>query len=322
MEERASGALKREASSDAMIPRVTVCLLSYNSGGLAEAALESIVRTNYPNLEIVCVDDHSTDGSDESLNRLAKLLNAEFIRNPKNLGIAASCNIALARATGKYFIVFGDDLMMKNRIRGDVEILESHQRVSFVCSRLHEVDGEGNTIDSSRNLEPRSLRRVGGVFRENVVWVWFRGSRILTPTLTFRLSVIKKLGGWDESHKIEDRPLYLKLASHGFIGWFRDEVTTKYRVHQRNYSRKFRQDFVHSELRLLEQNQIRIPNWLSSLKLVLELHHWMSNLGLDQERAEKSLSGGDLGHLRWSLTSSLCKSSFKILSKMMRKRPK
>lgn len=296
-------------------PRVSVCLLSFNSGGRATFALQSVLETDYPNVEIICVDDHSTDGSYKELKTFAELNGAEFIRNEKNLGIAASCNVALGRATGKYILVLGDDLIMPNRISGDVRILESRPELTFVSSKLLEIDWVGEPIVPDRRKGQRKRDRgEEGLVAEDVRWVWIRGSRILTPTVTFRLSALRSLGGWDESYQIEDRPLYLKLASEGHSGWFRDEVTTKYRIHPGNYSRRFRQDFVRSELRLLRENRVSLPTWLIHLKILLELHHWMLSHRLEQVTASASLRSAGIGHLDWLLSSRLIKSLFVVLS--------
>ena len=87
------------------MPEVTVYTCAYNAFETIERAIKSVLSQDYNGLmEYIIVDDASTDGTDEVINRFADHPNVHIIRNDTNMGLASSCNRALRDAKGKYFI--------------------------------------------------------------------------------------------------------------------------------------------------------------------------------------------------------------------------
>ena len=106
-------------------PRLSVILVTFNNRDLNRLCLESLeARTEWPNLEILVVDNASTDGTRE-------LLSAEARRNPRlrvifheeNRGFAAACNAGLAAASGDYLVLVNNDTVMT---RGALATLVRH----------------------------------------------------------------------------------------------------------------------------------------------------------------------------------------------------
>ena len=164
-------------------PKVTICALSYNTGDFTELAIRSALDSKYPNLEIICIDDGSTDSSAKKLSALSKELGFDFYENLENKGIPFSCNRGLDLAKGQYFILIGDDLMLPNRIQGDVDILTDNPSVSFVCGSATIIGQDGLALEKYSNWVSESSE---GAFQEAPESVWLNGSRIFTPTATYR----------------------------------------------------------------------------------------------------------------------------------------
>lgn len=90
---------------------VTVCVTTFNRKELLKLTLISILNQTYKTIEIIIVDDCSTDGTQEFVkNELLKLdKRIKYIRHKKNKGLAASRNSAIMNASGKYFTFCDDD---------------------------------------------------------------------------------------------------------------------------------------------------------------------------------------------------------------------
>jgi len=281
-------------------PKVTVCALSYNTGEYTELAIRSALASNYPNLEIICIDDGSTDSSPELLDDLARELGFKFYRNKKNTGIPESCNLGLDLAEGKYFILIGDDIMLPNRIDGDVEILEANPSIGFVCGRARLIGHDGQAL---KGYEEWSSRGPEGLFQENPEGVWSRGSKIFTPTASYRTATLRSLGGWDTQFDTEDKPMFIKFASERISGWGRNEITTLYRKHEKNYSKRFRPGALRDEVELLERFGIKVPRWAVILRLLSRAHFWMLFLNFSGQEARLALEIAGKGKLAWTTSS-------------------
>ena len=91
---------------------VTVALAVYNVEPYLKEALDSIVNQTYRNLDILCIDDCSTDKTFEILKDYQRIdSRIRIVRQPKNQGLAVSRNAAIELAQGEFIIMLdGDDI--------------------------------------------------------------------------------------------------------------------------------------------------------------------------------------------------------------------
>lgn len=102
------------AAVERTFPRVSLVVLTYNGLDLTRACLESIVRnTLWPSLEIVVVDNGSTDGTPDHLRAFAReQQDVRLILNERNEGFARGTNAGLAAATGDYLVMLNNDTIV------------------------------------------------------------------------------------------------------------------------------------------------------------------------------------------------------------------
>jgi GT2 family glycosyltransferase/glycosyltransferase involved in cell wall biosynthesis len=95
-------------------PKISVIVLTYNNLDLTKACLESIIEeTDYPNLEIIVVDNASADDTPDYLRQFtARHPDVKIKLNKKNLGFAAGNNVGLAAATGDYLVLLNNDTVV------------------------------------------------------------------------------------------------------------------------------------------------------------------------------------------------------------------
>lgn len=96
------------------MPRVSVIILTFNNLDLTKACLDSVLsRSDYPNLEVIVVDNASTDGTPAYLQEFGQSHpQVRMVLNSDNLGFAAGNNVGLSIATGDYLVVLNNDTVV------------------------------------------------------------------------------------------------------------------------------------------------------------------------------------------------------------------
>src|SRR4030042_6096810 len=125
-------------------PKISVIMSVYNglplgpqpktktaSSAYLKEAVESILNQTYRNFEFIIVDDASRDKSWDYLKSL-KDRRIKLIRNKKNLGLAASLNIALRQAQGDYVArMDADDISLPNRFEEQIYFLQKNPKIDL-----------------------------------------------------------------------------------------------------------------------------------------------------------------------------------------------
>ena len=110
-------------------PRVYLVILNYNGKDVLKKCLLSVFRNDYPNFEIVLVDNNSTDGSFEMAK--SDFSKPSFIKNQENLGYAAGCNVGIRFALERmadYILLLNNDVEVeKDFLTRLVKVAESDE---------------------------------------------------------------------------------------------------------------------------------------------------------------------------------------------------
>ncbi|NID10336.1 glycosyltransferase [Fibrella aestuarina] len=212
-------------------PWVSVICTSFNQVTYIQDSLHSVVGQTYPNVELIIVDNASTDGSAEQIRSFCKKYPAtQFIHNITNRGLCRAFNQGLARAVGEYVIdLSADDVMLPNRISRQIEqFLSLPAYYGVVFSNATYINESGEFLRHHHPVRPdgRTTERVptGDVFQE-VLTRYF----INTPTMMMRRDMLTALGGYDESLAYEDFDLWVRSARHYRYAYI-DEVLTQKRL--------------------------------------------------------------------------------------------
>ncbi|MDB5894740.1 MAG: glycosyltransferase [Rhodoferax sp.] len=163
-----------EALRQLRLPRVSVVVLTYNNLALTEACLASLLReSDYPNLEIVVVDNASSDGSREYLQQFAAEHPAtRLILNDTNLGFAAGNNVGLAAATGEYLVILNNDTVVtRGWVMGLMRHLQRDPAVGLVGPVTNNIGNAAKLNTSYTDIAQMpseafslTLARMGGSF--------------------------------------------------------------------------------------------------------------------------------------------------------------
>lgn len=218
-------------------PLVSILIPSYNHCSYVTQTLASILEDDYPNKEVVIVDDGSTDGSDETIRKwLAKHpLKAEFIHRP-NRGLPATLNELLSISRGEFIVLLAsDDLLLKGGIAARIAFLQENPQLQAVFADCIVIDEKGEEISSSGLFDYRKNRREDFLDAESIKKAFIRRFAMPGPVLMTRRSYYEERGAYDESLIMEDFDFYLQLAAQERIG-FLDTKVSAYRIHGGNMS--------------------------------------------------------------------------------------
>ena len=219
-------------------PLVSVLIASYNHAQYIEASINSVLRQTYNNIELIVIDDGSSDDS----NRLLSILSAESgfsYSRQKNMGLAATLNKAFSMAKGKYIAPFSsDDIMMLDRIEKQVEFMEKREDVGATGGNILKINGEGGLYMEQDKMAP--YREFG--FKE--LFVYSRNAPA-APTVLIRRDVLEEVGGWNPNIQLEDLYMLLKITHLGKKIVVLNDVMAFYRLHDANTTKNTRYMYEH-----------------------------------------------------------------------------
>jgi glycosyltransferase involved in cell wall biosynthesis len=211
---------------------VTVGMTCFNARETILRALESAIAQDWPMIEIVVVDDHSTDGSAELVRDfIASDARVRLIQHRENRGVGAARNAIVASARGKFIVFFDDDdESLPSRVREQVRVLTEHEAATGANLVACYAGGERRYPNNYR-VDAPAIGMEGPypagpavadhllVFRRQPGW--FYGAGVPACALLARRATFEAVGGFDPNQRrLEDVDFAIRLALRGghFIG--------------------------------------------------------------------------------------------------------
>lgn len=223
------------------IPAVTVVIPVYNCGRYVERAVSSILNQSLIDIEIIAVDDGSTDGSGDTLDAMATSDKRLQVEHLPNSGIVVALNHGLSLARGTYLArMDGDDIAWPDRLEKQFKFLNSHPDCVAVGSLYRLIDDTDTVLHVQR---PTSQNRQTDlkIFPPFV-------KTVPHPTLMVRTDAMQMLGGYRPYFPhAEDHDLFLRLAQIGTIELL-GEPMLDYRVHAHAVSERHRDTQLDSKV--------------------------------------------------------------------------
>lgn len=215
-------------------PRVSVCISAYNHEAYIGDCLDSVLAQDCPDIEILVVDDASTDGT-------ARIIQQYADRHPgrikallldSNLGPAQAPNRLFRQAQGEFIALLGsDDLMRPGRLSKQLAFLLSHPAAVAVFSEIDIIDGEGRIQTGNNPYEPLFNSPYPNIYRRLL-----EGNFLNAPSVMLRRADLLAVGGYGESLRyVQDFDLWVKLLQRGELHRLPERLTA-YRVHGKNLS--------------------------------------------------------------------------------------
>lgn len=262
------------------LPTISVLMPTYNVAEYVEEAIKSILNQTYQNIELIVVDDCSTDITYDIISNLAKQdSRIVAVRNTNNLRISQSLNKALGLAHGKLIArMDGDDISRPDRLEKLEEHLRNHPDISLVGSFSEAISENGNHL--SYHKLPISSKWIHRTLPlcSTVQHIW----------LAYR-ELYDTLGGYRECPGAEDYDFLLRADSLGYQFANLPEYLYKVRLRQGNTESTDGLKRVLTKQYVYEANKSKSPIILSEFEERLNVSEMrMNKYRLASEKLDKA----------------------------------
>lgn len=231
-----------EASKENSVPLVSVLVPCFNYADYVADTLRSVLAQDYPNFELIVIDDGSSDHSAQVIEQVlaqeqhkSLVRHVEFVRQ-ENAGVSAALNTGLERARGQYVATFdADDIMAAGRLALQLSYLQAHPEVGCLGGGAIRIDELGQLLP--KKDKKRAVRRYD--FSQVLAAALVVGGNIAV----YRRDAMDLAGRYDPNIKIQDFQMTLKVAQAGFFVDVLPDVVTLYRKHDGSLSKNYKAEY-------------------------------------------------------------------------------
>ncbi|NUN63507.1 glycosyltransferase [Pseudanabaena biceps] len=214
------------------IPKVSVCIPTYNRSQYLRKAIESVLMQSFTDFELIICDNASFDDTSEVVNSFCDDRIA-YHRNQENLGAFKNINLCLELARGEYITIFhDDDVMLQDNILDKVSFLNTYQNAGLVDSNAYLIDDLGKVIGMywNEDIDKKSIAKGEDCFRD----LFLGHNTVCFPAVFMRKHCYENLGGFEEIPYC-DWELWIRISLFYDIGYI-SKPLIKYRRHASNDS--------------------------------------------------------------------------------------
>tara|TARA_R110000868_G_scaffold411493_3_gene704678 strand:- start:44658 stop:45560 length:903 start_codon:yes stop_codon:yes gene_type:complete len=212
---------------------VTVVIPCYNHENYIADAIESVLDQDYPEIELLVINDGSTDNSLSRIKQVYEKRGGFRFIDQKNTGLVSVLAKGVSTSEGKYFCqLASDDKLPVTSISRRVEYLENHAGAVIVCTDAYKING---TVTTDQRVTSTRIKEMYN--SEDQVEAIITGSHPLFSSGLIRREALMKCGGFDDIQfrYYEDLDTPIRLAASGRIGYI-DEPLFYRREHGANVS--------------------------------------------------------------------------------------
>lgn len=205
-------------------PLVSVVIPCYNHAHFLGEAIESVLRQTYRPVEVIVVDDGSTDATPEVAARYSTV---RYVRQ-ENSGLSAARNTGIRESKGKYLLFLdADDRLLPTALEAGVQHFRSHPECGFVFGSFRRIASDGSTLERA-GAPPNASDPYRAMLRRNYI--------SMHATVMYRREALTAVQGFDTSlAACEDYDLYLRMTRRFPVRAYGEEVA-EYRQHSSNMS--------------------------------------------------------------------------------------
>jgi len=204
---------ERNPMDDDALPMISLVVPAYNEGVVIQQAIRSLLTLDYPNYEILVIDDGSSDDTYEKAREVARESTKITVRviTKRNGGKSDALNTGMTHAKGEFVLnMDGDSKLSPNTLRACLRHFEDPS-VGAVAGNVKVVNRENiwTNIQALEYIEGLAMARKAQSFLRSV-------NIIPGPLGMFRKTVLQQVGGYDHDTFAEDCDLTLKMLMRGW----------------------------------------------------------------------------------------------------------
>jgi glycosyltransferase involved in cell wall biosynthesis len=217
-------------------PLCTIAIPVYHrmEKALAFAAVESALAERREDVEIVVIDDHTTDGTWERLQEIARDARTRLLRNERNVGLFQNFNRCLDEARGRYVrILCSDDALEPGSLSVELDVMERHRDMALLTTRGRRIAPDGAVL----GLQATALAE--GYYRgdRGITAVLRANAQTGYNALNYPSGVLLRKAAADAAGRFRtdmrvsgDVEYFLRVLRHGALGVL-DQVGCRVTVH-------------------------------------------------------------------------------------------
>lgn len=194
--------------------KVSVITPTYNCGKYLGETIDSVLSQTYSDIELLLVDDCSTDGTKDVVAHYLKSNRIKYFLQKNNIGQAAARNIGLANATGKYVAYLdADDIWHPMKLEKQINLMQK-TKANVCYSKSHNIDEAGHFLEAYDAL----YDRIGYMLprRGKVTKYLFYDNFVPFSSVLVEKSLLSEVGGSNQKYRrADDWELLLRLSVKG-----------------------------------------------------------------------------------------------------------
>ncbi len=215
-------------------PLVSVICLCHNHNEFVEESIQSVLEQDYPNVELIVVDDGSSDGSQDAIEKSISDREIKFIPIEDSIGNCKAFNRGFQESSGEYVIdLAADDILLSTRISEGLKAFDSDKIGVTFCDTFL-IDKNGNVVGTHYQRDD-SGKLIEDVPQGDLYLDLIKRFFISAPTMLIRRGVLDQLGGYDENLSYEDFDFWIR-SSRNWEYSFTDQLLVKKRILNRSHS--------------------------------------------------------------------------------------
>ncbi len=237
-------------------PLVSVLLLTYNRATFLPAAIMSVLTQSYQNIELIIIDDGSTDAT-PGVVRAIPDPRIKYIRHEDNAGIVVRRIESLTYATGDYIAIIDSDDMWfdTEKLNQQVAHMQTHLDCVVVGTFISLISTDGVTIGKT------TYQTTDAAIRRRLLW----RNQFAHSSVLLRKDAVSKTEGYRDFPIGEDLDLFLQLGQHGSFANL-PFLSTAYRIHQAKATAEHKKT-AREVLKVIAKHRRFYPHyWLAKIK--------------------------------------------------------
>jgi len=238
-----------------MSPLLSVVLPVRNGGKFLAQAVDSILSQTFENLELLLIDDHSTDRAISALEKHDPRLK---IFNSRGSGLVDACNTGFAHSLGEYIArMDADDVSLPSRFRCQLDYLDANPQID-IAGCCVEIFSDPGIQDGLKRYQSwlNSVREPEQVHQQI-----FIESPLPNPSLMFRQAALQRLGGYRKNQWPEDYDLLLRADAENMRMGKPEPVLLRWREHESRLTHTDslyrRQNFMQAKTHFLVRHRLQ-----------------------------------------------------------------
>lgn len=206
-------------------PTVSVVMPTYNRADLLPGTIASILSQDFDDLELLIVDDPSTDNTAEVIKEIQDQdPRLRYVQLPENRGIGFARDAGLQHVSGKYIaLADSDDLWLPGKLTAQVEVLQKYPEIDILFGDFWNINHIKGTEESGFAQTQAGMKHLAVRHIADDLWLVeggvetsiLRSNFIAVPTMVLRATVFKKVGSFNASLRIEDLEFVWRAAVLG-----------------------------------------------------------------------------------------------------------